>query len=154
MGSFARSGDFWSGLALALLGTYIVSEARGWVYMGEEGPGPGFFPLWYGGAMLVLSLLLVAGAVLKRPASGARAGVQWRDVGRAMLCWVALAACIALMNVLGFVASFALLAWFIAAVMAHRPQRIAIPLAIGGPLFFYALFEWALEVSLPRGLLF
>ena len=39
MASLARSGDFWSGLALAALGTYIVSEARGWVYMGEDGPG-------------------------------------------------------------------------------------------------------------------
>ena len=152
MPHFARSGDFWSGLALALLGAYIVGEARGWGYMGEDGPGPGFFPLWYGGAMIVLSLALVAGAVLKRrPASAPQ---NLGNLGRALLCWVAFVACIALMHVLGFIAAFALLTWFIVAVMARRPQRVALPIAIGGALGFYALFTWALEVSLPPGILF
>jgi putative tricarboxylic transport membrane protein len=54
----------------------------------------------------------------------------------------------------GFVVAFALLTWFIIAVMARRPQRVALSIAIGGALLFYALFEWALEVSLPRGMLF
>src|SRR5205085_10396822 len=62
---FARSGDFWSGLVLAALGSWIVSEARAWVYMGEDGPGAAFFPVWYGGSMIVRSLLLIAGAVAR-----------------------------------------------------------------------------------------
>jgi len=148
-----RNGDFWSGLALAALGTYIVTAARRWTYMGEDGPGAGFFPLWYGGAMVVLSLLLVAGAVLKRRASVAPA-VRWGDLGRALACWAAFVACIALMRVVGFAIAFALLAWFIVAVMARRPQRVALPIAIGGAVAFYALFELALDVALPRGMFF
>jgi putative tricarboxylic transport membrane protein len=151
MPHFARGGDFWSGLALAALGGYIVSAARGWTYMGEDGPGPGFFPLWYGGAMIVLSLALVAGAVLKP--RGPKA-VRMADLGRALLCWAAFAACIALMHLVGFIAAFALLTWFVIAIMARRPQRVALPIAIGGALGFYALFAWALEVSLPPGVLF
>jgi putative tricarboxylic transport membrane protein len=58
------------------------------------------------------------------------------------------------MKVVGFVISFALLTWFIIAVMARRPQRVALPIAIGGALLFYALFELALEVTLPKGMLF
>jgi hypothetical protein len=38
--------------------------------------------------------------------------------------------------------------------MARKPQRIAIPLAVGGALGFVLLFEWALDLSLPKGLLF
>lgn len=154
MGSLARSGDFWSGLVLAALGTYVVSEARRWVYMGEDGPGAGFFPLWYGGLMIALSLWLVAGAVLKRRGVPASDAFRWRDLGRALACWAAFVACIALMKVVGFAIAFALLTWFIIAVMARRPQRVALPIAIGGALLFYALFELALEVSLPRGMLF
>jgi putative tricarboxylic transport membrane protein len=150
---FARSGDFWSGLALAALGAYVVVSARGWDYMGEEGPGPGFFPLWYGSAMVVLSLLLVMGSILKRRTSAA-AGLRRSELGRAMLCWVAFVACIVLMRFVGFVPAFALLAWFIVAVMARQPQRVALPVAIGGALGFYALFTWALDVSLPPGILF
>jgi putative tricarboxylic transport membrane protein len=154
MTTFARRADFWSGLALAALGTYIVSEARKWVYLGEDGPGAGFFPMWYGSAMVVLSLLLVAGTVLKGPKAEAHAEVRWGELGRAMTCWLAFVACIALMPVLGFPIAFALLTWFIVAVMARQPQRIALSVSIGGALLFYVLFELALELSLPKGMLF
>ena len=151
MKPFLRSGDFWSGVALAALGTFIVVQARGWAYMTEDGPGPGFMPLWYGGIMVALSLLLVALSVL-RPAR--RAGVRWNDVSRALVCWVAFVACVALMPLAGFVVSFALLAWFMIQVMFGERARIALPVAVGGALAFYALFELALDLTLPHGLLF
>ena len=153
MPAFARGGDFWSGLALAALGAYIVVSSRGWDYMGEDGPGPGFFPLWYGSAMIVLSLLLVAGTVVKRGAA-APATPRRSELGRALLCWLAFVACIMLMKVVGFVAAFALLTWFVIAVMARQPQRVALPIAIGGALGFHAVFSWALDVALPAGVLF
>ena len=149
--AFARAGDFWSGLVLAALGAYVVVRARGWTYMGEDGPGAGFFPLWYGGAMIVLSLLLVAGSVLK-PVQ--REPVRWRDVGRALACWGAFVASIAAMPFLGFIASFALLTWFIVKVMAGEGHGKALALALGMSLGFYALFALALDLSLPRGSLF
>ena len=153
MAPFARRGDFWSGLALAALGAYICVQARAWTYMAEDGPGPGFFPVWYGAAMVVLSLALVVAAV-RRPATAAPAPFAWGDLGRAFTCWAAFVACIALMRVTGFAIAFALLAWFVIAVMARRPQRIAIPVALGGALLFQALFAWALEVELPKGIFF
>ena len=147
MKPFVRSGDFWSGIALAALGAYIVSEARRWTYVSDEGPGAGFFPLWYGSLMVVLSLVLVAQSVLraKPPAE-----MRWGDVRRALTAWAAFVACVAVMPWIGFIASFALLTWFVVAVMARRPQRVAIPVAIGFALFFYGLFDWALELSLPH----
>jgi len=144
---FVRSGDFWSGIALAALGAYIVSEARRWTYVSDEGPGAGFFPLWYGGFMVALSLVLVAQAVLR---GAAPAEVRWSEVRRALTAWVAFVACVALMPWIGFMAAFALLAWFVVAVMARRPQRIAIPVAVGFALFFYALFDWGLDLPLPH----
>ena len=153
MRPLTRSGDFWSGLALAALGAYIVSQARGWTYIGEEGPGPGFFPMWYGSGMVALSLLLVAGAVLKRKPDDGK-DIAWPEVGRAMLCWAAFVVGIALMGILGFVISFSLLTWFLVAVMARQPQKIALPVAIGSAVGFYVLFDWALDVSLPAGMIF
>ena len=151
MNGFLRKGDFWSGLALAGFGSFVVAQARHWVYMGDDGPGAGFFPIWYGSAMIVLSLLLVAGAVLKPGAAGA--APRWSDLRRALLCWVAFVACIALLKPLGFVLAFALLTWFIVALMYGQPQRIALPLALGGAVLFQALFGWALDIQLPAGVL-
>jgi putative tricarboxylic transport membrane protein len=116
--------------------------------MGEDGPGPGFFPLWYGSIMVVLSLVLVASAVLRRAPQGEP--VRWGEVGRAMSTWAAFVACVALMQWIGFMPAFALLAWFVVAVMARRPQRVAIPIAVGFALLFYGIFDWGLDLTLPK----
>ena len=151
MKPFLKSGDFWSGLALAALGAYVVATAYRWDYMTEEGPGAGFFPMWYGGLMLVLSLALALGAVLK-PSRGP--AVAWKDVSRALLAWVAFVACVASMPLLGFAVSFALLAAFIVRFMCGEKLRTALLVGIVGAAGFYALFDLALDLSLPRGLLF
>jgi hypothetical protein len=148
---FLRSGDFWSGLALAALGAYIVTQARGWVYMNEEGPGAGFFPTWYGALMVALSLVLVVSSVLK---PSKQAQVRWGDVSRAMTCWAAFSGSVALMPVAGFVVSFALLSWFIVKVMCGEGHRTALVVAVAGAFGFYALFELGLDLGLPHGMLF
>jgi putative tricarboxylic transport membrane protein len=154
MNAFTRKGDFWAGLALAGLGIYIVSQALSWTYLSEEGPGAGFFPIWYGVAMVVFSLLLVAGAVLKNDARANSAPFAWGEIRRAMTCWLALAVCVGLLKLVGFIIAFGLLTWFIVAIMFRRPQRIALSLAAGGAVGFYALFTWGLDLPLPAGLLF
>ena len=152
--AWLRRGDFWSGLVLAALGAYILLQARRWIYLGEEGPGPGFFPIWYGSAMVALSLALVCNTVLRPAPTGAARpqGAKRRELARALTCWLAFVACVALLNVIGFIPAFALLTWFIVAVMFRQPQRIALPLAVGGALGFYAIFEWALELPLPHAM--
>jgi putative tricarboxylic transport membrane protein len=152
MPSFARRGDFWSGLVLAALGAYVVTQAHGWDYMTEDGPGPGFFPTWYGSAMVVLSLWLVGTTALKPGADGARATRS--ELTRAIGTWLAFVLCVVLMPYAGFLIGFALLTWFIVHFMAGQSHRRGIALGIGGSALFYVTFELALGVGLPHGLLF
>ena len=156
MRELLRTGDFWAGLFFAALGAYIVSEARGWVYLAEDGPGAGFFPLWYGIAMLVLSLALVIQAALRTrgrtpsTASGSDAGVGVRP-HRALACWLGLAVCIAILKPAGFIVSFTLLTWFIVAILCRKRAKVAIPLSIAWAVLFWALFSWGLDMGLPAG---
>src|SRR5437764_9389714 len=136
------SPDFWSGLALAALGGYIVNEARRWDYLTPDGPGPGFFPLWYGLAILVLSLALVL-ASTRAPAS------DWRGTGRALATWTALAISLALGKAVGFAVSFAALTYFIVAVMYRRGALRAAVVAVALVAAFYVVFPFALGVALP-----
>jgi len=146
--SWFMKGDVVSGLVLAALGVYIVSEARQWNYSGPEGPGPGFFPLWYGIAMVLLSLgLVVVSAV--RPVAGSK--TDWRGAGRAMLVWAVFAACTALLKLLGLLTVLALLTLFIVGVMYGKPLKIACAAAAGTTAGFYLVFSLALNVSLPVG---
>jgi putative tricarboxylic transport membrane protein len=137
------SADFWSGLALGGLGAYIIVTASRWEYLGQDGPGPGFFPLWYGIAMTALSLLLVAGSLKKQTK------IDWSDAPRALATWAAFAAMCAAVKLIGFLPAFALLTFFIVAVMYRRPLKIAATVSVALSAGFYLVFPLALGVKLP-----
>jgi putative tricarboxylic transport membrane protein len=147
-----RRADFWSGLVLAALGAWIVSEAKRWEYLGPDGPGAGFFPLWYGIAMVVLSASLVARSLFAIGTEEAPGPLAWTEIRRAFGCWCALVVSVALLKVIGFIASFALLSWFIVAVMFRQSQRLGWSIALGAAIGFYLLFDVVLGVTLPTGL--
>src|SRR5437667_12402155 len=105
-----RNGEVISGAVLAALGGYIFLQARAWDYYTADGPGPGFFPTWYGVAMVVLSLMLIASSLRS---GGAGRGIDPLAARRALGTWLAFALAVALMGTLGFVISFALLTFFI-----------------------------------------
>ncbi len=149
---FAR-GDFLSGATLTGLGVYIILEARGWDYATPDGPGPGFFPLWYGIAMVILSIVLVASTLARPAPAGEDTGINWREVGNALMAWVALAGCIGLLKLLGFAVSFALLAIFVVAFIYRRPIKTALLVGCIGSLGFHLVFAQALNVNLPVGVL-
>jgi len=136
-----RSGDFWSGLVLAALGGYIIYAARGWEYLGQDGPGPGFFPLWYGIAMLALSLILVV--------KGKGEAVSWKGTGRAFATWAAFAVSVALLKHAGFLICFASLTYFMVAGMYRRSRATAAIVAVSVAAGFYLVFPLALGVPLP-----
>lgn len=147
--SWFRRGDVVSGAVLAGLGIYIVTEARGWDYFTAEGPGPGFFPMWYGIAMIALALALVI-TTLRRAADAKQ--LNWREVGNALMTWAAFTACVALLKVLGFLLAFGLLTLFVVAVMYRRPLPVALAVAAGNMAGFYILFPLALNLELPVGI--
>lgn len=139
----APSADLWSGLALGGLGAYIIVTASRWEYLGQDGPGPGFFPLWYGIAMTALSLLLVAGSLKKQTK------IDWSDAPRALATWAAFAAMCAAFKLIGFLPAFALLTFFIVAVMYRRPLKVAAAVSVALSAGFYLVFPLALGVKLP-----
>jgi len=146
----AKTGDIVSGSVLAGLGVFIIIEAKGWEYLGPDGPGPGFFPLWYGIAMVALSLLLVVTSVRQQSGAPEKA-VNWREVGRAKLASAGLALCVGMLKILGFLLAFGLFTLFLVAVMYRRPLGTAVAVAVGVCLGFYLLFPLALNVALPIG---
>ena len=143
-----RNGDVPSGLALAALGAFVVQQALRWEYMTPDGPGAGFFPRWYGAAMIVLSLVVVVRG-LRAPVQTAR--TDGPSSARVLTCWTAIVACVLFSKFIGFFASLALLFWFVATVLFKRRQLTSVTLALAAALGFWLLFDLALGVSLPRG---
>src|SRR4051794_23795555 len=116
--AWARDGDVISGAALSALGLYIFLQAHQWDYSGPDGPGPGFFPTWYGLGMIALSLAMDAQKM--RKGAGAAGAIGWSAAARGFGTWAAFTLSVALYKPLGFTLSFALLTGFIAAVIFRR----------------------------------
>jgi putative tricarboxylic transport membrane protein len=146
-------GEVVSGAVLAALGIYIVVEASGWDYMTAEGPGPGFFPLWYGIAMVALAAWLLVQNFMAKGAASDGKTVNRREVGRALVTWAGFVASVALLKLLGFIISFALFTLFVVAGLYRRPLPVAFAVAVGCAAGFYLVFPFALEVRLPIGVL-
>jgi putative tricarboxylic transport membrane protein len=143
-----RNGDVISAAVLAALGVFVIVEASNWAYYSEDGPGPAFFPIWYGIAMVALSLALIATTI----AGQARVEMpDWQGVGRALITWAAFAICAALMGWLGFLISFALLTFFMIAFVFWQPPVTAGVVAVVAAAGFYLVFPFALSVALPIG---
>ncbi len=143
-----RNGDVLSAAALAALGVYVFIEAWPWPYYNDDGPGPAFFPLWYGVVMIVLSLALIGMTIAKLPRAETP---DWQGVSRALITWAAFAISAVLMNWLGFMISFVLLTFFMITYVFRKPPVMAGVVAVTAALGFYLVFPFALSVALPVG---
>src|SRR5690349_15665000 len=108
-------GDVISGAVLSALGLYIFLQAHQWDYSGPDGPGPGFFPTWYGLGMIALSLVMIGQRV--RKGTTAAGAIDWIAAARGFGTWAAFTLSVALYKPLGFAISFALLTCFVVAVI-------------------------------------
>lgn len=148
--SFARDRDVISGAVLAALGVFILMHALEWTYVGPDGPGPGFFPVWYGAAMIALSLILVVKAGI-RPDPQARAPIDWRSTGRALGTWAMFAGSIALMEPLGFPLAFGLLSVGVVRLVMVKSLAVALATALPMAAGFWLVFVALLGINLPAG---
>ena len=148
----ARDRDVLSGAMLAGLGVFILTQALEWTYLGPDGPGPGFFPMWYGLVMIALSLGLVVKAAIK-PDPESRTPIDWRGTGRALITWAAFAGAIAVMLPLGFFASLGLLTFFVVSWVMGKSLLAALLTSVGIAIGFWLVFPLALGINLPTGTL-
>jgi uncharacterized membrane protein YhdT len=66
---FMKNAGVWVGCFILVFALTIFSIALTYEYYGSVGPGPGLFPLWLSGALIVLSLLYIAESMFKNKIS-------------------------------------------------------------------------------------
>ena len=137
--------------ALVALGVFVVWGSLQWPYMTKDGPGPAFFPVWIGIALIGLSVALIT--MQLRAAAGGRAGekTNWAGARQGLIGWTALVVATGLLEPAGFVASFVLLSVFLIRFNFQRSWRTAIVVSLVSAASFWLLFVKLLEVRLPAG---
>ena len=136
---------------LIALGAFVVYQSLAWEYMTRDGPGPGFFPLWIGLALVALSVLYLALMAYDMVRGEPVPRTSWSGTGRGLAGWAAFMVAAALLKPAGFIASFPLLAVFLVRAIFGRRFLTAIAVGAGSALGFWVLFVKLLGVRLPAG---
>lgn len=137
-------------LGFGALGGWVILTALGLVYYTPVGPGPGFFPLWLGAALMLLCLAIFCASFMPGVAPAFPADLVPRRTP--LMQMLATFACIAafalLVERLGFV--LVMFAVMMALLLANRVAvRTALLVALGSSLGIgYAFVQW-LGVFLP-----
>jgi hypothetical protein len=112
-------------------------------------PGAGMMPKLLIGLMIVLGVVLMAGATASEPF----AEIEWSDGGHALMLVIITGAAAALYRPLGFIVTMSLLVFTLLVAVERRNVLAAAAYSIGLTLFAWWLFGKALKAPLERGIL-
>lgn len=150
-----RRADIAGGLIFVAVGMVIAWQAIPLGYWTHMGPGPGFVPLWSGVAIGLGGLLLFIQSLRsKEPREEGENGGKMPGIPRSVLVVAAFTILAAFaMDIVGFSLSmFLFLATLIGLSRRHRLSVvIGVAAAVTGA--FFLVFEWGLQVPLPRGVI-
>lgn len=144
------------GLVVAALGAWLLYRSRTELafHGASNEPGPGYLPVLLTLCLVALGLVLSAVWLLGPRARSGEAptlSLEPRQMGRAMLVWLALVVCALLIEPLGFLlAGEVLVLLVIVGIERIRSFPMIVTLLLVPPAM-YLLFDILLEVQLPGG---
>ena len=122
----ARSLDIGVSALLAAAGLYIAWQGMTYGYLDANVPDAGFFPAWIGLGMFVFSAINLF-RVLRH--TSLFAVIDGAELGRVLLCSLAIAIFAVLSQVVGMIAAALFLIFVVGAVFGPRDRRFYVGLA-------------------------
>ncbi|MDE2791948.1 MAG: tripartite tricarboxylate transporter TctB family protein [Paracoccaceae bacterium] len=152
-----RQADFLMAIATILMSLGLMWSstdglAIGWV--SGKGPGSGFWPFWLAVGMLLCSLATLVRWFLRHTPES-RSTEIYMSRSAVVVVGTSVGALIALLVGIHIVGTyFALLAFllFYLKVIGRHEWPLTVMLVGGIPVFIFSLFEWALQIPLPKAL--
>ena len=139
-----------AGFLLAIAVLVITDSLRVGIGWADDGPRAGYFP-FYIGLLLAASSGWVLIGQLRAWSADSEEFATRQQVGLVVSVLVPMVLYVALIFAIGiYIASAVLIGYF---MFRHGKYKavLALPVAIGVPLFFYAVFEKWFLVPLPKG---
>ena len=136
---------------LIALGAFIIRDSLAWEYMTRDGPGPGFFPLWIGIAMVALSGMYLSAHVYDIARGEPVHRTSWSGTPAVILAWLAFMVVIALIKPLGFVVALVLMMLIFVRGVFRQSFTKALVVALASAAAFWVLFVKLLNLRLPAG---
>ena len=139
------SAGFWGGIAVLITGLVFLFYSRSYPYVSEYGPGPGMFPIWLSGLLILLSGFYIFASLKGNDSSDKMPG------RKGMLNVLFLILCMAMFVFLLPVLGFNICASATLFALLSRAYRwfINLAISIGSSVSLYVIFSIALGVRLP-----
>lgn len=138
-----------SSLVFFLIGVLMIRESQMLPYMVGHTPGPGFFPLWLGIALVVLSaVLFITTRSAEMPFLENRFGFR-----KTVFLVALLAAYVFSLSYLGLLLALGAFLAILLRVIEGKGWRTSVSIAVLTSVGCYLLFEVSLKVPLPSGIL-
>jgi putative tricarboxylic transport membrane protein len=139
-------------LSLGLMWSSTSGLQIGWVP--EKGPGSGFWPFWLSTGMLLASIMtLIRWFLGVTPES--RSNEIYMSRTACVVVGIAVGALLFLLSaihVIGIYLALPVFLFFYIKVVGKHSWALAVFLSFGVPVFIFALFEWGLQIPLPKAL--
>jgi putative tricarboxylic transport membrane protein len=136
----------WAGIVVLAFSLFIFSQSHRYPYSGSLGLGPGYFPVWISGAMILLSILYIYESARGANASGEsmpeRAGLI--KIVFILLCLIGF---VVLLPYLGFIVTGSLFLYVFLLREYRWYQKLVY--SVGISMFLFWLFGSILHVALP-----
>jgi hypothetical protein len=152
-----RQAEFLMALAtiaasLGLMWSASDGLAIGWVP--EKGPGSGFWPFWLSFGMLLASVFtLIRWFMGATPES--RSTEPYMSRNAMVVVGIAVSALLFLLigiHVVGIYLTLPLFLFFYIRIVGKHTWAITVLLVFGVPVFIFTLFEWGLQIPLPKAI--
>lgn len=145
-----KKADLIAGVILLFFSAYIVLESLQMPFMAEFGPDYGFFPIWLGILMLILSFLLLVNA-WRQPISPEDKPpfTNLQTLKNAVFIVLSLAAYLVLIETIGYLLDTFLFILLIMLVVHRERSFASLAISAIAALGLYFIFHEILQVNLP-----
>ena len=139
-----------AGFVFLAFSAYLVFQSRQMEYYTDLGPGPGFFPLWLGVLLALLSSIWLV-QVSRGPKGTLEEGFipAWQGALRVLAVLAAMALFGWVVEDLGFQLTMLIFLGFLLMVLGRQKPFVSAAVAIAGSFGVYYLFTHWLDVKLP-----
>ncbi len=140
------------GIFLLVCAGLMFKTSLDYGYYGKYGPGPGFFPVWISGGLIILSILYILESVKQTGHSFAEIFPQGRDFSYMLTVIVSISALILMIDYTGYI-----VAGIIMLLLLFRREyqwHWAIGLSVVTALCLYVVFQVFLKIPLPQSAFF
>jgi putative tricarboxylic transport membrane protein len=136
---------FWGGIAVLTTGLVFFFYSGSYPYTSEYGPGPGMFPRWISGILILLSGFYIFASLKGKDSSDKMP--DRKGLLNMLFLILCMALFVLLLPVLGF--NLCASATLFALLFRAYPWFVNLAISIGSSVSLYAIFSIGLGVRLP-----